>query len=160
MNTTAPVWRTIQQCWRPSVHQNTRGLFLLGIARCSASLPSRYAPHRQTVRSIEYVTHLLCLQVMEVVELKSLANSIVGIPKVSGLSVEQRKRLTIAVEVVANPAVIFMDEPTSGASVSHEVSDGQQYKMASCLVSLTCTQACCLADCLSTQCDHHQKALR
>ena len=31
-----------------------------------------------------------------------------------GLSVEQRKRLTIAVELVANPSVVFMDEPTSG----------------------------------------------
>ena len=27
---------------------------------------------------------------------------------------EQRKRLTIAVELVANPSIIFMDEPTSG----------------------------------------------
>jgi len=33
----------------------------------------------------------------------------------SGLSVEQRKRLTIAVELVANPSIVFMDEPTSGA---------------------------------------------
>ena len=31
-----------------------------------------------------------------------------------GLSVEQRKRLTIAVELVANPSIVFMDEPTSG----------------------------------------------
>ena len=31
-----------------------------------------------------------------------------------GLSVEQRKRLTIGVELVANPSVVFMDEPTSG----------------------------------------------
>jgi len=38
----------------------------------------------------------------------------VGIPGKSGLSVEQRKRLTIAVELVANPSIIFMDEPTSG----------------------------------------------
>ncbi|KAH9780006.1 ABC transporter G family member 37 [Citrus sinensis] len=33
---------------------------------------------------------------------------------VNGLSTEQRKRLTIAVELVANPSIIFMDEPTSG----------------------------------------------
>ncbi|KAF3678437.1 Pleiotropic drug resistance protein 5 [Capsicum annuum] len=32
----------------------------------------------------------------------------------SGLSTEQRKRLTIVVELVANPSIIFMDEPTSG----------------------------------------------
>ncbi|KAJ4718239.1 Pleiotropic drug resistance ABC transporter [Melia azedarach] len=38
----------------------------------------------------------------------------VGLPGVSGLSTEQRKRLTIAVELVANPSIIFMDEPTSG----------------------------------------------
>eukprot|EP00798_Chlamydomonas_sp_ICE-L_P016439 gene16439-22657_t len=53
-------------------------------------------------------------EVMELVELGSLANAIIGIPGVSGLSVEQRKRLTIAVELVANPSVVFMDEPTSG----------------------------------------------
>ena len=29
---------------------------------------------------------------------------------------EQRKRLTIAVELVANPSIVFMDEPTSGAA--------------------------------------------
>eukprot|EP00955_Chlamydomonas_euryale_P035504 350146-Chlamydomonas_euryale.AAC.5 len=43
-------------------------------------------------------------------------------PGESGLSVEQRKRLTIGVELVANPSVIFMDEPTSGvkeSSVGH-----------------------------------------
>jgi len=54
------------------------------------------------------------VQVMELVELVPLANSIVGKPGVSGLSVEQRKRLTIAVELVANPSIVFMDEPTSG----------------------------------------------
>ncbi|XP_030972623.1 pleiotropic drug resistance protein 1-like isoform X3 [Quercus lobata] len=53
-------------------------------------------------------------QVMELVELKPLERAIVGLPGVSGLSTEQRKRLTIAVELVANPSIIFMDEPTSG----------------------------------------------
>jgi ABC-type multidrug transport system ATPase subunit len=32
----------------------------------------------------------------------------------AGLSIEQRKRLTIAVELVAKPDIIFLDEPTSG----------------------------------------------
>lgn len=53
-------------------------------------------------------------QVMELVELVNLRDSIVGLPGVTGLSTEQRKRLTIAVELVANPSIIFMDEPTSG----------------------------------------------
>ncbi|KAH9714822.1 ABC transporter G family member 40 [Citrus sinensis] len=53
-------------------------------------------------------------EVMELVELKPLRQALVGLPGVSGLSTEQRKRLTIAVELVANPSIIFMDEPTSG----------------------------------------------
>ncbi|XP_057840546.2 ABC transporter G family member 36 [Cryptomeria japonica] len=53
-------------------------------------------------------------EVMELVELDNLRNGLVGLPGVTGLSTEQRKRLTIAVELVANPSIIFMDEPTSG----------------------------------------------
>ncbi|CAI0410721.1 unnamed protein product [Linum tenue] len=53
-------------------------------------------------------------EVIELVELSPLRNSIVGLPGSNGLSTEQRKRLTIAVELVANPSIIFMDEPTSG----------------------------------------------
>ncbi|KAJ0007311.1 hypothetical protein Pint_29980 [Pistacia integerrima] len=53
-------------------------------------------------------------EVMELVELKPLRRALVGLPGVNGLSTEQRKRLTIAVELVANPSIIFMDEPTSG----------------------------------------------
>ncbi|KAK7815632.1 pleiotropic drug resistance protein 1 [Quercus suber] len=53
-------------------------------------------------------------EVMELVELNPLRNALVGLPGVNGLSTEQRKRLTIAVELVANPSIIFMDEPTSG----------------------------------------------
>ncbi|KAF8400719.1 hypothetical protein HHK36_014019 [Tetracentron sinense] len=53
-------------------------------------------------------------EVMELVELTPLREALVGFPNVNGLSIEQRKRLTIAVELVANPSIIFMDEPTSG----------------------------------------------
>lgn len=53
-------------------------------------------------------------EVMGLVELDNLSDALVGLPGISGLSTEQRKRLTIAVELVANPSIIFMDEPTSG----------------------------------------------
>ncbi|KAK6138442.1 hypothetical protein DH2020_027817 [Rehmannia glutinosa] len=53
-------------------------------------------------------------EVMDLVELNPLRNALVGLPGVDGLSTEQRKRVTIAVELVANPSIIFMDEPTSG----------------------------------------------
>ncbi|XP_076916108.1 ABC transporter G family member 31-like [Bidens hawaiensis] len=52
--------------------------------------------------------------VMKLVELDILKDALVGLPGSTGLSTEQRKRLTIAVELVANPSIIFMDEPTSG----------------------------------------------
>ncbi|XP_071733951.1 pleiotropic drug resistance protein 1-like [Rutidosis leptorrhynchoides] len=53
-------------------------------------------------------------EVMDLVELNPIKDALVGLPGVNGLSTEQRKRLTIAVELVANPSIIFMDEPTSG----------------------------------------------
>ncbi|CAN0879901.1 ABC transporter G family member 39 [Linum grandiflorum] len=53
-------------------------------------------------------------EVMELVELNPIRDALVGLPGIDGLSTEQRKRLTIAVELVANPSIIFMDEPTSG----------------------------------------------
>ncbi|XP_061351433.1 pleiotropic drug resistance protein 3-like isoform X2 [Gastrolobium bilobum] len=53
-------------------------------------------------------------EVLETIELDDIKDCLVGIPGQSGLSTEQRKRLTIAVELVSNPSIIFMDEPTSG----------------------------------------------
>lgn len=53
-------------------------------------------------------------EVLETIELDGIKYSLVGLPGFGGLSTEQRKRLTIAVELVSNPSIIFMDEPTSG----------------------------------------------
>ena len=61
-----------------------------------------------------YGLQMFVEEVMELVELTPLKGALVGLPGVDGLSTEQRKRLTIAVELVANPSIIFMDEPTSG----------------------------------------------
>ncbi|KAK4849605.1 hypothetical protein QYF36_026489 [Acer negundo] len=53
-------------------------------------------------------------EALQLIELDEISNALVGVPRISGISNEQLKRLTIAVELVSNPSIIFMDEPTSG----------------------------------------------
>lgn len=53
-------------------------------------------------------------EVLETIELDEIKDNLVGIPGTNGLSIEQRRRLTLAVELVANPSIMFIDEPTSG----------------------------------------------
>ncbi|VAI01847.1 unnamed protein product [Triticum turgidum subsp. durum] len=66
-------------------------------------------------RATNMQTYILRVnEVLETIELDEIRDSLVGVPGVNGLSTEQRKRLTIAVELVSNPSIIFMDEPTSG----------------------------------------------
>jgi len=50
---------------------------------------------------------------VELLELHDIEDAIIGVPG-AGLGIEQRKRLTIAVELVAKPSILFLDEPTSG----------------------------------------------
>jgi ABC-type multidrug transport system ATPase subunit len=47
--------------------------------------------------------------VLALTELDRLRHAYIGDLGVSGLSVEQRKRLTIGVELVANPSIVFME---------------------------------------------------
>lgn len=53
-------------------------------------------------------------EVIKILEMEPYADAVVGVAG-EGLNVEQRKRLTIGVELVAKPALLlFLDEPTSG----------------------------------------------
>jgi ABC-type multidrug transport system ATPase subunit/ABC-type multidrug transport system permease subunit len=53
-------------------------------------------------------------RVIEMLEMEDYAEAIIGTPG-NGLNVEQRKRTTIGIELVAKPALLlFLDEPTSG----------------------------------------------
>lgn len=49
-------------------------------------------------------------QVLRTLELTTLADCVVGRDGEGGLSFEQRKRLSIAVELAASPSIIFLDE--------------------------------------------------
>ncbi len=52
--------------------------------------------------------------IIDLLEMYDIENCLIGTPG-AGLSVEQRKRLTIGVELVSKPSIlIFLDEPTSG----------------------------------------------
>ncbi|ESZ92805.1 hypothetical protein SBOR_6821 [Sclerotinia borealis F-4128] len=54
-------------------------------------------------------------EVMELLGLRSIADALIGVPGEGGLGVEERKRVTIGVELAANPSMLlFLDEPTSG----------------------------------------------
>ena len=47
---------------------------------------------------------------MKTLELLPFADSLVGTSESGGLSFEQKKRLSIAVELAASPSIIFLDE--------------------------------------------------
>jgi ABC-type multidrug transport system ATPase subunit/ABC-type multidrug transport system permease subunit len=67
---------------------------------------SRTTPREEKLKYVDTIIDLL--------EMHDIENTLIGTTG-AGLSVEQRKRLTIGVELVAKPSIlIFLDEPTSG----------------------------------------------
>ncbi|GIZ44791.1 hypothetical protein CKM354_000797800 [Cercospora kikuchii] len=67
-------------------------------------------PSRYTLKErLDYVN-----TVIDLLDMQHYADAVVGVPG-EGLNVEQRKRLTIGVELAARPSLLlFLDEPTSG----------------------------------------------
>ncbi|THW13292.1 hypothetical protein D6D23_09817 [Aureobasidium pullulans] len=64
-------------------------------------------PYEEKMQYCEYIIALL--------ELGPIADALIGTPGEGGLGVEERKRVTIAVELAAKPPyLLFLDEPTSG----------------------------------------------
>ncbi|KAG0249180.1 hypothetical protein BG011_009523 [Mortierella polycephala] len=54
-------------------------------------------------------------EIIRILEMENIADAMIGTTESGlGISVEERKRLTIGVELVAKPKLLFLDEPTSG----------------------------------------------
>ncbi|KAF9924811.1 hypothetical protein FBU30_005280 [Linnemannia zychae] len=54
-------------------------------------------------------------EIINILEMQDISDALIGTTESGlGISVEERKRLTIGVELVAKPKLLFLDEPTSG----------------------------------------------
>ncbi|PWY63145.1 hypothetical protein BO83DRAFT_441681 [Aspergillus eucalypticola CBS 122712] len=74
------------------------------------SAHSRQPAHISNENKMAYVEHIIHL-----LDLENIAEALVGQPGDGQLSVEERKRVTIGVELAARPSsLLFLDEPTSG----------------------------------------------
>jgi ABC-type multidrug transport system ATPase subunit len=96
--------RTTGYCEQMDVHEPTstirEALLFSARLRQEHSIPVQ--------EKIDYVE-----EIIDLLELRHIQDALVGEPG-AGLNIEQRKRLTLGVELVAKPRLLFLDEPTSG----------------------------------------------
>ena len=107
-------------CEQMDVHEGTstvkEALVFSALLRQPSDVPE--------AEKLAYVEHIV-----DLLELRDICDALIGgtyfpswttkhanLPIVpgAGLSIEQRKRVTLGVELVAKPTLLFLDEPTSG----------------------------------------------
>ena len=68
----------------------------------------------------DYKKVAFATNIMKLLELEDYADMLVGDEAAGeGIPKHARKRLTVGVELAANPSILFCDEPTSGKETSH-----------------------------------------
>ncbi|KAJ5691769.1 hypothetical protein N7462_001192 [Penicillium macrosclerotiorum] len=96
--------RTTGYCEQLDVHEKTATVREALIFSALLRQPSSVS-HEEKIAYVDHIINLL--------ELEDISDALIGVPG-AGLSIEQRKRVTLGVELVAKPTLLFLDEPTSG----------------------------------------------
>ncbi|KAI7832790.1 ABC-2 type transporter-domain-containing protein [Gamsiella multidivaricata] len=98
--------RTTGYCEQLDVH----------VPECTVREALRFSAHlRQPADVPEEEKNAYVEEIIHILEMENIADALVGTTESGlGISVEERKRLTIGVELVAKPKLLFLDEPTSG----------------------------------------------
>lgn len=77
--------------------------------------------------------------VIRILEIGDIADALIGVPG-AGLNLEQRKRVTIGVELSARPDILLLDEPTSGLDGQSALTIGRLLrKLAESGQTVLCT---------------------
>ncbi|KAF9209762.1 hypothetical protein BGZ49_001404 [Haplosporangium sp. Z 27] len=98
--------RTTGYCEQLDVH----------VPQCTVREALRFSAHlRQPADVPEEEKNAYVEEIINILEMENIADALIGTTESGlGISVEERKRLTIGVELVAKPKLLFLDEPTSG----------------------------------------------
>ncbi|KAK3823093.1 MAG: ABC-2 type transporter-domain-containing protein [Benniella sp.] len=98
--------RTTGYCEQLDVH----------VPECTVREALRFSAYlRQPAEVSETEKDAYVEEIIHILEMENIADAMIGTTESGeGISVEERKRLTIGVELVAKPKLLFLDEPTSG----------------------------------------------
>ncbi|KAG2974615.1 ABC transporter G family member 29 [Phytophthora cactorum] len=92
--------RITAYCEQMDIHSEAASIYEALVFSANLRLPPNFTKEERMN---------LVNETLDLLELTPIAGAMVG-----SLSVEQKKRVTIGVEVVSNPSILFLDEPTSG----------------------------------------------
>ncbi|CAI5703641.1 unnamed protein product [Peronospora effusa] len=92
--------RITAYCEQMDIHSEAASVYEALVFSANLRLPPNFTEEQRMT---------LVHETLDLLELSSISGEMVG-----SLSVEQKKRVTIGVEVVSNPSILFLDEPTSG----------------------------------------------
>ncbi|KAG7381516.1 hypothetical protein PHYPSEUDO_005973 [Phytophthora pseudosyringae] len=92
--------RIAAYCEQMDIHSEAASIYEALVFSANLRLPPTFTKEQRMN---------LVHETLELLELLPISSAMIG-----NLSVEQKKRVTIGVEVVANPSILFLDEPTSG----------------------------------------------